>query len=344
MAFDFEGLAFDPIRKGDRRFIWYTSTVDDVATMSALGYFSSIRHHVDNAFTFCRAQGTDGTAWFLLFRQQDVVQAIDIGAGAGGTAFNTTIPEYSATGVYVADAPVRVGTQLYTRITSGGPDGAFNAANWTAIGSTGGSGTVTRVATSATGTLRAPTAGEVLFHSIDASGGSINITLPAISTVTHPYFITTSGVLFDGDGAGTNRVIDLFPAAGDSIRWSDVFGQNSQDVNSGNQQSITINSNHQILLVDPIAATVQTLTADWGSAGAGGATTTGTPVTYDLTVTAQNSIANLSPTPTSAVDFYIDGLLKRTGITNAGAVVTVDANALGFNVQTHMQVAARYVG
>ena len=65
----------------------------------------------------------------------------------------------------------------------------------------------------------------------------------------------------------------------------------------------------------------------WSSIGGGG-----TKVVEILTIASRNAINNLANVPASPVEFHVNGVLARTGITNAGQVITVDPVAIGFNI------------
>ena len=68
----------------------------------------------------------------------------------------------------------------------------------------------------------------------------------------------------------------------------------------------------------------------WVPVGNGGGTAN--KVVETLTIASRNAINNLTSSPVSAVEFHVNGVLARIGITNVGQVVTVDPVALGFNI------------
>lgn len=69
--------------------------------------------------------------------------------------------------------------------------------------------------------------------------------------------------------------------------------------------------------------------------------TTSGMVREQVTVSARNTLANLTQTPVGAPEIYVNGVVVE-GITNAGAVLTVNATTVGFNIDPVDIVWAEY--
>ena len=115
-------------------------------------------------------------------------------------------------------------------------------------------------------------------------------------------------------------------AINQNIIGGGLFG--SADSDRGVQSQALVGPNLQTLLADG-----NTVSTDLSSLASGDL--------YTLTVVADNSINALSPAPSSTVLFFVNGQ-QTSGITNAGATVSVNPATLGFNVSVLDEVQAFY--
>lgn len=154
---------------------------------------------------------------------------------AGAPAFQTNTD-------YTAGELVFENGNLYRRDADGNSGGAFNEAEWTAIG-----GNRTVVPLTAAGNLTSPIIGEIRYYSADVSAGTFQSVLPAGAPVGTIFALTVRGV-----SNVANREWRIAPPAGESISWSNPDGSNPQLVTD----FVGLNQNMDLQWAEKVTANV----------------------------------------------------------------------------------------